>query len=206
MSSRWISTSLRSGLGRPLPSQASLPAHLGLRGLDQRRLAHAARAPQQGVVGRQALGEAARVVEQLLGGPVDALEQAERLAVDVRHGQEGLRARLPHEGLGRGELEGRRRPRGHALERRGEAVEGGQNGLFVGHRRAWLHGNWRKTTLWAAFYRRVQVPRHRRPVEVVAKRGQDTIFRAGALDEAGHQRAPAYPHRQAVSVSQLRNA
>ena len=83
MSSRWISTSLRSRLALAL-AEPELAAHLGVRGLHQRRLAHAARAPQQGVVGGQALGEAARVVEQLLGGAVDALEQAERLAVDVR--------------------------------------------------------------------------------------------------------------------------
>ena len=91
MSSRWISTSFRSGL--PLPRRAELPAHLGVRRLDQRRLAHAARAPQQRVVGGQAAGEAARVVEQLLGGAVDALEQAERLAVDVRRRAGRLPAR-----------------------------------------------------------------------------------------------------------------
>ena len=84
------------GLGAAEPQ---LAAHLGVRRLHQRRLAHAARAPQQRVVGGQAQGEAARVVEQLLGRAVDALEQAERLAVDVRHGQEAFGRGLPDEGL-----------------------------------------------------------------------------------------------------------
>jgi hypothetical protein len=40
--------------------------------LDQRRFAHAARAPQKNVVGGQAIGEAARIVEQDVADAVDA--------------------------------------------------------------------------------------------------------------------------------------
>ena len=132
MSSRWISTSLRSGL--PFRrAEPELAAHLGVRGLHQRRLAHAARAPQQGVVGGQPLREAARVVEQLLGGAVDALEQAERLAVDVRHRQEGLRRGLPHVGLALLEVRLGRRRRRQPVERGGKALEALENGLLVAH-------------------------------------------------------------------------
>ena len=55
---------------------AHLAVHMGVDGLHDRALAGAARAPQQGVVGRQALGEAPRVLEQGLLLPVDALSRS----------------------------------------------------------------------------------------------------------------------------------
>ena len=45
----------------------------GMRRLDQRRFAHAARAPQQRVVGGQAVGEALGILDQDVAHPVDAL-------------------------------------------------------------------------------------------------------------------------------------
>ena len=69
MSSRWISISL-SGL----PPARGVDA--GVDRLDQRALAHAARAPEEHVVGRQAAGEALGVLEQDVAHPVDALEEA----------------------------------------------------------------------------------------------------------------------------------
>ena len=53
-----------------------------MRRLDQRALAHAARAPQQGVVGGQPLGKAARVLDQDVAREVDPLEQADIDPVD----------------------------------------------------------------------------------------------------------------------------
>ena len=61
MSSRWISTSLS---GVP-PALRAAGLTLGVHGLDERALAHAARAPQQGVVGGQAAREALGVGEQV---------------------------------------------------------------------------------------------------------------------------------------------
>ena len=48
---------------------------LGVHGLDQRGLAHAACAPEQRVVGRQAAREAQGVLEQDFALAFDALEQ-----------------------------------------------------------------------------------------------------------------------------------
>ena len=55
----------------------------GMDRLDQRALAHAARAPQQRVVGRQAAREALGVLEQDVAQPVDALEQVDLDPVDL---------------------------------------------------------------------------------------------------------------------------
>lgn len=79
--------------------RTSLAAHLCVDRLDQGTLAHATCAPQQRVVGGKPLGEAQRVVEEHIAHPVDALEQAERHAIDLGHGQEGLWLGLPNEGL-----------------------------------------------------------------------------------------------------------
>jgi hypothetical protein len=54
--------------------------------LDQRALAHAARAPEQRVVGGQAGGEAPRVLEQQIALAGDAGEQREIDAADLGHG------------------------------------------------------------------------------------------------------------------------
>ena len=78
MSSRWISTSL-SAAGLRMRG-----VDRGVRRLDQRRLAHAARAPEQRVVGRQAAREALGVLDQNVAHPVDALEQRHLDAVDAR--------------------------------------------------------------------------------------------------------------------------
>ena len=71
----------------------------GMRRLDQRRLAHAARAPQQRVVGGISVGEAFGVLEQDVAHPVDALEQAEIDAVDARDRRQPP-IRVPDEGIG----------------------------------------------------------------------------------------------------------
>ena len=91
--------------------------------LDEGALAHAARAPQQGVVGGQPLGEAARVGEQQVPLALDALEQGKGQPVDTAHGQEALALRLPDEGLGRVEIRLARARWGKALEHIGKPVE-----------------------------------------------------------------------------------
>ena len=78
----------------------------GMRRLHQRRLAHAARAPQQRVVGGQAVGEALGVLDQDVAHPVDALEQAEIDAADARHRRQPA-VRMPDEGVGAAERIGR---------------------------------------------------------------------------------------------------
>ncbi len=54
-----------------------------MRGLDQRRFAHAARAPQQRIVRRQAAGEALGILDQKIAHPIDALEQRHVDPVDA---------------------------------------------------------------------------------------------------------------------------
>ena len=106
-------------------AQSQLGADLGMRGLDERRLAHAARAPQQRVVCRQSRGEPACIVEQLCRRPVDTLQQLQRNSVDVGDRQEAFGLGQPHEGLcglevGRGAAR-----RGNPLQGSGDAVEAG---------------------------------------------------------------------------------
>ena len=103
ISSRWISISFSRSAGLRVGVDA------GMRGLDQRGLAHAARAPQQRVVGGQAVGEALGILDQDVAHPVDALEQAEIDPVDARHRRQPP-VRVPDEGVGGAEGIGRRRP------------------------------------------------------------------------------------------------
>ncbi len=56
----------------------------GVGRLDERRLAHAPRAPQQRIVGGQPLGEALGVLHQDVAHPVDALQKRHVDAVDAR--------------------------------------------------------------------------------------------------------------------------
>ncbi len=85
MSSRWISTST-SACG-------ALGVDRGMHRLDQRALAHAARAPQQRVVGGQPVGEAPRVGEQDVAHPVDPAQQPDLDAADLRRPARASRRR-----------------------------------------------------------------------------------------------------------------
>ena len=80
---------------------AALAVHVGVDGLHDRALARAARAPQQRVVGRQALGEAPRVLEQGLLLAVDAHQQVETDAVDLGHCFQPMAGGVPDIGFGR---------------------------------------------------------------------------------------------------------
>ena len=95
----------------------------GVDRLDQRALAHAAGTPQQRVVGRQAVGEAARVLEQRLGHPLDAAQQVERHAGDPRHRPQPLAPRLPDEGVGCIEVDTQSGGGGGPLQRRGDPLD-----------------------------------------------------------------------------------
>ena len=123
MSSRWISTSFIGGL-----PAGPAGVDLGMGRLDQRGLAHAACAPQQGVVGRQATGEALGVLDQGVARPVDAGEQAH---LHPRHlaapGSAG--ARVPTGRRRRRRIEGRRGRRRGPLQRGGDALEQRHQGL-----------------------------------------------------------------------------
>jgi hypothetical protein len=71
-----------------------------MRCLDQRRLAHAARAPQKRIVGRQAVGETARVVDQDVAHTVDAADQLDLDAIHMRHGFQQAALGRPDEAIG----------------------------------------------------------------------------------------------------------
>ena len=66
---------------------AALPIDMGMDSLDQRRLAHPARSPQQRIVGRQPFREPFRVVHQNVTYPVDAANEAD---VDTVHPVDGF--------------------------------------------------------------------------------------------------------------------
>ena len=101
---------------------------LGMGGLDQRALAHAAGAPEQRVVRWQAAGEAASVVEQDLDLPVDPAQEVERHAADRQHRVEPVGparfSGMPDEGVRGLQVEGWRRRRGGPFQGRGDPLQG----------------------------------------------------------------------------------
>ena len=117
MSSRWISTSFEA------PRDLALSVDRGVRSLDQRRLAHAARAPQKRIVGGKGAREALGVLDQKVAHPVDPAQERDVDSVDARNGRERARVGAPDEGLGGVEI-GFVRGRGReAIERLGDAAE-----------------------------------------------------------------------------------
>ena len=99
--------------GRP----AHRAIHMSVDRLHDRALAGAARAPQQGVVGRQPLGEAPRVLEQDLLLAVDAHQQIEVDPVDLGDGCRTVGGGVPDIGLGGGDVGGGGSGRGESVER-----------------------------------------------------------------------------------------
>ena len=103
--------------------------------LDQRALAGAAGAPQQRVVGGQAVGKAPGVVEQDVAGAVDALEQRQVDPAHHRHRLEPFALDMPDEGGAMlGIARGTRR-RHHPLERVGDPPQERQH-VGIAHRDA----------------------------------------------------------------------
>jgi hypothetical protein len=94
-----------------------------MRRLDQRRLAHAPRAPQKRVVGGQAAGKALGVFDQKIAHPIDSAQKRKVDAVDARDGGQRGAVGAPDEGLGRLEIGLRGGSGNRALERLGDAAE-----------------------------------------------------------------------------------
>ena len=67
--------------------------------LDQRAFAHAARAPQQRIVGGQPVGETARVGEQGVALIFDRLEQRRAMLATWATGDQPAQVRLPDKGV-----------------------------------------------------------------------------------------------------------
>ena len=118
MSSRWISTSFSAGAAR------CERIDLGMRRLDQRRLAHAARAPQQRVVGRQAAGEALGVLASAASRTRSMPRSSASSTRLTRATGERRARRRARRTRRRRRNRGRRRRRGEALQRLGDAGEG----------------------------------------------------------------------------------
>ncbi len=91
--------------------------------LDQRGFSHAARAPQQRIVGRQAVREALGILDQEIAHPVDAFEQRHVDTVDAANRCEVAAFRVPDEGLGGGKVERGRRGWGQPFQRGGDTGE-----------------------------------------------------------------------------------
>ena len=102
---------------------AGLAIDRGMRRFDQRRFAHAPRAPEERVVRRQSASEATRILDQKIAHPIDAAQERNVDAVDARDRCERPPVRAPDEGFGRVEI-GLRGSGGRVtLERFGDAAE-----------------------------------------------------------------------------------
>ena len=109
------------------------PRDLAVHGLDQRALAHAARAPKQRIVGGKPARESRGVGEQRIARGVDALEQRERHAVDGSDRQEALRLGLPDKGIACGEIGPLGLARTKPLDGAGDPLEKAGKGFLKVH-------------------------------------------------------------------------
>ena len=92
-----------------------------MRRLDERGLAHAARAPEQGVVGGKPLGKTLGILDQDVARQFDALEEPDLHPVDLRHRLKSRRRGMPDEGLVATYIGGLGFRGRHALQRLGDA-------------------------------------------------------------------------------------
>ena len=90
--------------------------------LHQRAFAHPARAPQQGIVGRQPSREALGIGDQDVTHLIDSLEQLQSDAVDVCHRLQGLVRSMPDERVSPLYVCSRRFPGRQAFERCRDAL------------------------------------------------------------------------------------
>ena len=98
--------------------------------LDQGTLAGAARAPQQGIVRRQALCKPQGVFIQRIALPIDALQQFDVEPVHLGDGLQIGRIRVPDEGIGGTEIRHRRRRRRQSFETIGDPGQQPGNIVF----------------------------------------------------------------------------
>ena len=120
-----------------LEQAADFGIDTGMCRLHQRRLAHAARSPEQGIVRWQTLGKANSVLDQDIAHSVDALEQAKIDAADSRNRHQSS-VRMPDECVGARHcsvivdpFSGGSRGGGDHFESTGDPVRGiGRNGRF----------------------------------------------------------------------------
>ena len=103
-----------------------------MRGFDQRRLAHAARAPQQRVVRRQAAREALGVLDQKIAHPIDAFEQRHLDPVDARDRGEALPFGMPDKGVGGRKIGLCRRRRRQPFQRVGDPLKDAVGAAYRG--------------------------------------------------------------------------
>ena len=125
---------------------ALLAVDRGVRRLDQRRLAHAARAPQQRIVGGERAGEAAGVLDQEIAHPVDAAQERDVDPVDALNRRQRAAVGAPDERFRRVEIGRGRGRRREPVERVGDAGEEGVgSGLEAGN--LWNSARWRREAL-----------------------------------------------------------
>ena len=107
---------------------ALLAVDRGMRRLDQRRLAHAARAPQQRIIGGQGAREAAGVFDQEVAHPVDAAQERDVDPVDAQNGRQRAAVGAPDERFRRVEIGRGRWRRARAAQARRRCGRGGRLG------------------------------------------------------------------------------
>ena len=122
---------------QPLEAGLAKAVDMGMQRLDQRALAHAAGAPQQGVVGAMPTSEMQRVLQQRFGDVVDAAQQFDRDAGDRRHRPQHGFAGVPVIGIRRAQGGRGDHPRGReGRQALGDTVQRGRDfgeGIHVGH-------------------------------------------------------------------------
>jgi len=103
--------------------------------LDQRRLAHAAGAPQQDIVCRKALGEAQCIVMQDIADVIHAPDQGQSDAVGFCYRLQMASRRRPDETVCRIPIVFRRTWSGESLDRVGQAAQLREDEMveFLGH-------------------------------------------------------------------------
>jgi hypothetical protein len=100
-----------------------LGGHGAVDGLHQRGFPHPPRAPEQRVVGRQALRELARVLQERVARPVDPQKERQVHPVDARHGLQPVGVGMPDEGLRSGPVGRLGGRRAQTLQRLGDPAE-----------------------------------------------------------------------------------
>jgi len=109
------------------------PGDLAMDGLDQRALAHAARAPQKGIVGGKAAGEAKRVGKERIAHAVDTPKQGQGHSIDIAYGLKALGLGLPDKGIRGVEIGPVGFTRSKTLKRPGDPLQKAGKGFLKVH-------------------------------------------------------------------------